>query len=473
MDRRAFLKTTGLASAATLTRPLWAAAAASGKKPNILLIMTDEQFAGALSRHAGSKHLNTPNLDALAAAGMDFRRAYSPNPICMPARTSLMTGCYPHQTRIQTNGGKGNKSLDAKPYAKIFKEAGYDTGYVGKWHIPKIFATPKDFDFQAFNKHQGIDNKIVEPIVGFMKEKRNKPFLAVASFSNPHNICEWARDGVNARLRDGKIGAPPTLDELPPIRPNHADPKNEADAVLLMKKLYQSTKKFPVGNYTEKQWREYIWAYYRMVELVDGHIGELLRGLKESGKEEDTLVVFLSDHGDAQGAHGWNQKTVFYDESSRVPFIVRFPGRVPAGKTSNRLVTTGIDLIPTLCDFAGVPVPRGLPGRSLKDTATGKRSDDPRKYIVSQNKFTNKGLKEISGKRMAAGRMVRSERFKYCFYDMGERRESLFDMEKDPGETVNLARDSSFASILERHRQYYLEWREKYKDLDFPAPPGA
>jgi arylsulfatase A-like enzyme len=74
---------------------------------------------------------------------------------------------------------------------------------------------------------------------------------------------------------------------------------------------------------------------------------------------------------------------------------------------------------------------------------------------------------------MAAGRMVRSERFKYCFYDMGERRESLFDMEKDPGETVNLARDSSFASILERHRQYYLEWRKKYKDLDFPAPPGT
>ena len=187
MDRRTFLKATGLTAAATLARPALGALPA-GRKPNILLIMTDQQFADAMSCRIGKGFLNTPAFDALAAQGTSFQRAYSPNPICMPARTSLMTGCYPHQTRIQTNGGKGNKSLDAKPYAKIFKDAGYDTGYVGKWHIPKIFATPKDFDFQAFNKHQGIDRKIVEPIVGFMKEKRNKPFLAVASFSNPHNI---------------------------------------------------------------------------------------------------------------------------------------------------------------------------------------------------------------------------------------------------------------------------------------------
>jgi len=472
MDRRTFLKATGLTAAATLARPALGALPA-GRKPNILLIMTDQQFADAMSCRIGKGFLNTPAFDALAAQGTSFQRAYSPNPICMPARTSLMTGCYPHQTRIQTNGGKGNKSLDAKPYAKIFKDAGYDTGYVGKWHIPKIFATPKDFDFQAFNKHQGIDRKIVEPIVGFMKEKRNKPFLAVASFSNPHNICEWARDGVKAKLRDGKIGTPPPLDKLPPLRPNHAVPEHETDAVLKMKKLYQSTKKFPVGNYTEKQWREYIWAYYRMVELVDGHIGELLRGLKDSGKEEDTLVVFLSDHGDAQGAHGWNQKTVFYDESSRVPFIIKFPGRVQSGKTSNRLVTTGIDLIPTLCDFAGLATPKGLPGLSLKDTAAGKTSDDPRKYVVSQDKFTTKGLKEIAGQKMAAGRMVRSERYKYCLYDMGEHRESLVDMVADPGEKLNLAYDSRHAAALKQHRQYYLEWREKHKDLDFPKPPTA
>ena len=472
MQRRTFLKLSGLTALSTLTyNKLWSQSTAAKKRPNILLIMCDELFADAMSCRCGKEFLNTPAMDSIAASGMSFTKAYSANPICMPSRTSMMTGHYPHQTYIQTNGGKGNKSLNAKPYCQIFKEAGYATGYVGKWHIPGMFATPKDFDFCAFNSHSGIDKKIVDPIVGFMKEKRDKPFLAVCSFSNPHNICEWARDKTEARLKDGDVGTPPPLDQLPPLRPNHENPKNETDTMALMRTLYHKTKKFPVGNYTEEDWRQYIWAYYKMCELVDGHIGELLKGLKETGQEDNTVVVFLSDHGDGLGSHHWNQKTIFYDESARVPFIIKSKGTVPAGTTNDRLVCTGIDLIPTLCDFAGIPIPKTLPGMSIKPTAEKRLTEDPRKYIVSQNHFTTKGLKEIAGERMSYGRMIRSKQYKYCLYDFGKRRESLVDMENDPGEMLNLVGSAEYENVLNQHRQYYLDWRKQYKDNDFPLPP--
>ena len=471
MERRTFLKLSGLTALSALTyNRMWAQATA-GSRPNILLIMCDELFADAMSCRCGSEFLKTPAMDSIAEEGMTFTKAYAANPICMPSRTCMMTGFYPHQTNIQTNGGKGNKDLNAKPYVQVFKEAGYDTGYVGKWHIQKLFATPKDFNFCKFNSHQGIDRKIVPPIVDFMKQKRDKPFLAVCSFSNPHNICEWARDQEKAKLKDGDVGTPPPLEQLPPLRANHDNPKGETDTILKMQELYHKTKKFPVGKYSVHDWRKYIWAYYRMCELVDGHIGDLLKGLKETGKENDTVVIFLSDHGDAMGSHKWNQKTVFYDESCRVPFIIKYGKTVKPGTTNDRLVCTGIDLLPTLCAFAGINPPSRVPGMSIKDTAEGKLNEDPRNYIVSQNHFTTKGLKEIAGERMAYGRMIRSNRFKYCLYDFGERRESLIDMEKDPGEMLNLAYDPAYKDVLKQHRQYYLEWREKYKDDDFPLPP--
>ena len=444
----------------------------SDSRPNILIIISDELFADARSSAIGNKYINTPNIDSLVAEGMTFTRAYSPDPICMPTRCSLITGHFPHETNIVTNGGKVNTKLNAKPLPLLFKEAGYATGYVGKWHIQPALASPKQFDFSAFIRHQGIDRRIVPPILDFIKKQDNKPFLAVCSFANPHNICEWPREGEGGKYKDGDVGKLPSDDQLPPIRENAGIPENECDAIVKMRELYQKTKKFPVANYDEIKWRQYIWAYYRMTELVDGHIGELLKGLEEAGHKKDTLVVFMSDHGDCMGAHGWNQKTVFYDESSRVMFTFRYPGVIPAGTTSDVLVNTGTDLIPTLCDFAGIPIPKSLPGLSLKGILTGKEKSLGRKYVVSENHFTNKSCPEIEGERMANGRMVRSDRYKYCIYDMGKKRESLVDMKNDPGEMKNVAGEKEYAPVLKQHRKYYLEFRKKYNDNAFELPDG-
>ena len=123
--------------------------------------------------------------------------------------------------------------------------------------------------------------------------------------------------------------------------------------MALMRKSYHASSTFPVGDFGEKEWREYIWAYYRKIEGVDKRIGRVLDALRESGQEDDTVVLFTSDHGDCQGAHRWNQKTVFYEESARVAFIISCKG-LTSGTVSRDLVHTGVDLLPTLCDYAGI-----------------------------------------------------------------------------------------------------------------------
>jgi arylsulfatase A-like enzyme len=294
---------------------------------------------------------------------------------------------------------------------------------------------------------------------GFIRAKRDAPFLLVASFLNPHNICEWAR---GQSLSEGDIGVPPPLDQCPPLRPNHAPQQNEPDIVALMRRSYHNTRTFPVGNFDERKWREYIWAYYRMIELVDARIGEVLQALRQAGLEENTLIVLTADHGDLQGAHRWNQKTVFYDEAARVPWIVSYKG-VTARGVSERLVHTGVDLMPTLCDYAGIGPPAGLPGLSLKETANGKSRKDPREFLVVSNRMVQGGpVDGVTPK--PDGRMLRSQRYKYCAYSEGRRRESLVDMEQDPGEMVNLAGDPKHRATLERHRRLLAGWCAKYGD---------
>ena len=257
------------------------------------------------------------------------------------------------------------------------------------------------------------------------------------------------------------------MDQLPPLRPNAAPPEDETDIMTHMRKSYHLDRHFSVGDYTEADWRRLIWGYYRLVERVDGVIGGVMEALRESGQEENTLVVFLSDHGDCHGAHRWNQKTVFYDESTRVPFIIRWKGITPRGM-SDQLLNTGVDLIPTLCDFAGIDVPKGLPGKSLKEPALGRPAPWKRPFVVVQNHMVQ--CSPVDGKLLKPhGRMLRSSRYKYCVYSEGNHRESLVDMVKDPLETTNLARRKGYRKVLERHRADLAAWGRKHGD-SFAVP---
>ena len=441
------------------------------QKPNILLIITDQQSADALGCQNQGGHLRTPAMDAIASNGVLFNRAYCPHPLCVPCRASLFSGRYPHETGVFSNADL-SRDMSAFPcLGAVFRDAGYDTGYVGKWHTPYPIENSNLHGFKdtANIRNNGADIHNNEKAIRFLEKKRHKPFLLVASYNNPHNICEWGRGG-RGDLPDGVIETPPPLDECPPLRKNHLPEIDEADTVTLLRRSYQATPMFPVSDFGEREWREYQWAYYRMVEILDARIGELLGAVHAVGYGQNTAIVFLSDHGDSQGAHQWNQKTNFYDESSRVPFIISGPEKLPRG-TSDQLVQVGVDLYPTLCGIAGIDAPPGLPGTdALKLAREGDETTRP--WIVSATRFVQGG--EVDGSIPEAdGRMVRGRRFKYCVYDTGDHRESLSDMEKDPGETVNLARNPDYLENLNRHRIYLKEFCSETADTFPYVPPFA
>ncbi len=428
----------------------------TSRRPNILLILTDQQAGEALSLGDPASPLRTPHLDALAARGLRFDRAYCANPLCVPSRTSMFTGTYPHRNGIASNQDKLTDP-DLCCVSTAFREAGFDTAYFGKWHIPIPLDDPErsGFDTIANNQHNGADLRLVDHALPWLSQKRDKPFFCVASFNNPHNICEWARGARGLELGDGSLPEPPSVEACPPLRANHPPPEDEPEAMCLLRRSYHASPSFPVGDFDEGEWRRYQFAYHRMVELIDGHVGRLLSGLRHMGLEEDTVVVFLSDHGDSQGAHRFNQKTMFYEESARVPCMMAWPGQIEPG-VSQRLINTGLDLMPTLFACAGIGTPDDLEGESFL-------SDRPREQIVVEN-FARQGV-EIDGiKPEIRGRMLRTDRYKYCCHAYGEHRESLVDLENDPGEMRNLARDPAHREALLEHRRRLREHCQATQD---------
>jgi arylsulfatase A-like enzyme len=229
----------------------------------------------------------------------------------------------------------------------------------------------------------------------------------------------------------------------------------------LMRTSYQASKVFPVSGFNDEKWRQYIWAYYRMIEKVDGEIGKILTKVRESGLDKNTIIVFLSDHGDCQGAHLWNQKTVFYEEAAKVPLIISYSGI--AAKKSDCLVQTGIDLMPTLCDLSGIQPPEIVRGISLKQIIAKGSSITKREYVVVSDQFDQgEAVNGIIPK--PEGRMLRNNRFKYWIYNEGNQRETLYDLQNDPGEMLNLAGDPKFKAELDNCRSQLAEWAKRNND---------
>jgi choline-sulfatase len=470
MNRREFCASLALGGAA-LAMPKWLLGADAGRaaaRPNILFIMTDQQFADAMSCRMGRQYLNTPVMDGLAAGGTLFTRAYSSNPLCMPLRNSLFTGRYPHETRVTRNADpKGG--LDPREFVCMgtyFRNAGYETAYTGKWHLCFNIRDPGAHGFEIVQGRGNGDHDagVTDGAAQFLARKHERPFLLVASFLNPHNICEWARRlaGFDQRLSCGEIGDPPPLDRLPPPPANLAPPKNEPDGMTLMRRGFHASDAFPVGKFTVEDWRKQRWGYYRMIEKVDAQIGKVLDALRKTGQEDRTLVIFTSDHGECAGAHGFNQKTVLYEESARVPLIISCKGKTPPG-TADKLVNTGVDILPTMLDFAGLEIPKKLPGRSLLALALGKPPAAWRDHVVVEDDMGQAG--EVDGLRPEMqGRMVRTDRYKYCVYSRGNRRESLVDLQSDPGEMNDLAADPKFRDVLLAHRELLARFGKEQND---------
>jgi arylsulfatase A-like enzyme len=455
MQVSSFLRTTILSTLIFVASSIFAQ-----QKPNVLFIMTDELSAETMSLNLGSKFIKTPNIDYLATHGVRFTNAYCANPLCVPSRSSIFTGRYPHELGIQNNDDTLIDPVTFPSMGTIFKNAGYETGYIGKWHLP--YDRNKDdthgFTYMSNKKGNGTDSLLPNYAKYFFELKREKPFLLVMSFLNPHNICQWAR---GEELPDGEIGNPTSIDQLPPLRANALPSKNETEFMTMMRKSIQENPVFPVGNFSDQKWREYIWSYYRLVEKVDAEIGKVLNLMRQKGLDKNTLIVFTSDHGDLQGAHRWNQKTVFYEEASKVPFIMSFNN----GKQLNTdvLVQSGIDILPTICDFAGITTPISATGKSLAKAFTAIQQLPNRDFVVVADKLSQ-GAPVNGVKINPEGRMLRNKQFKYWIYNHESKSEVLYDIVNDPGEMINLIDDPNYTSALKNCRAQLLSWAKENKD---------
>jgi arylsulfatase A-like enzyme len=188
-----------------------------------------------------------------------------------------------------------------------------------------------------------------------------------------------------------------------------------------------------------------------LTEQVDQHIGRILDALKRNKLEEETLVIFTSDHGDMDACHRLASKGRFYEQSVRVPFLMRYKGKIIPGQVDDHLISSGLDILPTLCSYAGVAVPKSLLGMSLRPIAEGKPVKIWREYVVTENH---------------TGRMLRTSRFKYCIYRDGKLRESLVDMRSDAGEMKNLVNKKEYTTTLLKHRRYLQQWITLSGDAD-------
>ncbi len=412
------------------------------RRPNVLFLHTDQQSAPTVSA-LGAAHLLTPNIDRLVARGTAFRESYCADPVCMPARAAWYTGRPPVETGVLKNGlplRAGVPDLGA-----WLRRAGYATFHAGKWHLLGREAE-QSFEVLVGKTIYGEngDGVVSSAAAAFLRNYRDeRPFFLNVGLLQPHDINYWLQ---NYERQGCPLPGYLDDDELPPAPRNLEFDFEEPES--FRERRTQKGARMTAG-WSERHWRTYLWTYYRHVEMVDAEIGRVLDALSESGREAETLVLFSSDHGDGMGGHGLVSKGMLYEEAVKVPLVLAWPGQVPAGRIEERLVT-GLDLFPTICDYAGVEPPPLLRGRSLRPLFSGPAPEWRTEIVASCN---------------ITGRMIRTQRYKLITY-AGDEVQLFFDLESDPAELANLAREADLEAERERHLAALEAWEA---ELD-PAP---
>lgn len=412
-----------------------------------LVLLTDQQWAGALSC-AGNPWLRTPNIDRLAASGVRFTHAQCTYPMCVPSRSSLLHGRLPSTllkpgTEADMTGDPARRGVrpefEAQELGHLLRAAGLETAYAGKWHVGRWGPTeslPPGPHGHGFTRLSGIrDAETAAAAARFLRSRRDTPgrFLLVASFDNPHNIHEWA---VGQALPQGNLPPPPPVADLPPL-PANFHPCHDEPAPIRHWREFNASRL----GFTADDWRRYRWAYNRLVEKVDGLVGIILDALEDAGLAGSTLVVFTSDHGDAQGAHQLPFKQTFHTESMNVPLIFAGAGVAGPARAIPTPVSSGLDVYPTLCDALGVAAPDGLPGVSLLPSLASPDRAPPARPVPAE--VVRNGVR---------GRFLADGPWRYAAWESGPHPEQLFHLGTDPGEMVNLASCSAEAGTLRRFR---------------------
>jgi len=497
----------------TITLCIFCLHSALGKKPNILYIMSDDHAAHGISAYGGrlAQIAPTPNLDRLAKEGALFKNTFCTNSICSPSRACILTGQYNH-----TNGAVdlSGKVLPGKQMLAIeMGKAGYETAMIGKWHLK---VEPKDFNYYCVLPGQGkyhgpsfrirgekpwgknliefpekhSTDAITDLTLDWLKKrKEDKPFFLMHHYKAPHDYFENAARYENyladidipepATLwkRDPKFGSLATRganDELIPhigTSIGNRNPRRSYLRDLPERFPKEFPKNYDPKNFTDEEntrfaYNAYLKKFLRCVKGIDDNLGRLFTHLETSGQMDNTLIVYTADQGFMLGEHDYQDKRWMYEESMRMPLMIRFPKSIESGQKFDSIIEN-VDFAPTLLDFAGAPIPKSVQGRSFKSILeTGEEKKEWKKaayYRYWMHMAHHDNPAHIG---------IRTKRYKLIyFYGCNYQGEyqtpagwELYDMKKDPQETKNIYDDPKNAKLVISLKNWMAKLRKKVGD---------
>lgn len=433
------------------------------KKPNILFVFSDEHRRCSLP-FTEAPEIHAPHMTRLAEQGSQFTNCCSTSPVCTPYRGMLLTGQWPHQNGYVSNHwtkeGVERLGSDCPTIARMFRDGGYYTGYVGKWHLMNSTCKNAGFDVfihwlygddhwktevrdanadEAFHIETGYNaTGMTDQALNFMEsaKTREEPFLLMLSLNPPHFRWDDAPEDCLAHYPDGEMV----------FRDNVEESAKQGD------------------------WRRNFRHYQAHITAVDRELGRIMDYLDQAGLAEDTVLIYTSDHGSSFGSNGHYNKCNPFEESANVPFIIRRPGHIPAGAEFDHNIGT-MDLIPTLCGLAGIPPGDDCGGLDFSPALLGGTAPDPETQLIlfnsfPRNYFASKKLGHLSD-QVCPHRSVRGKRYTYSVNGEGEW--LLFDRKTDPLQQHNLMNDPAAAEIKAAMAEELARWLRVAEDPFIPA----
>lgn len=464
MNRREFIKTTAAASATVaLPFPALASGKSPGKRPNILYVFSDQHRAVSLPGEAYSR-VEAPTFDRFRRENLSMEACISNYPLCAPHRGILISGLYPPQSGLLYNAQTLDSTITG--LGNAFQQSGYHTGYIGKWHLyhgENVFVPPgpNRFGFEHWqvyantNQHYNDDmfnpetgerivmhgyqpTRMTDQAIEFLNKQKDaeKPWMLVLSWNPPH-------PPFNPPAEERDLYNPASFK----FRPNVRLSKPVDD----LARPYKALESFETLRQAEQ-------GYYGGIMAVDKEFARLLRTLDENGMADDTIVVYTSDHGEMMGSHGHMAKQMPHEESCRVPFFVRLPGMKGRGKASDALFAS-VDIYPTLCGLAGIPIPKHCSGRDFSALMRGDSHFPSPEMVFLMNDRGPSNRQEVD---VPTYRGLRTHTHTYAVQLDG--RWCLYDNIADPYQMKNLVKNPANKGLIEMFDNALIDWSHSTGD---------